>query len=754
MPSGIKLKKIMKLNNIMKSFFKILLFILIVNITFISLAQAQTETLKIEDIFINEEMKLLFKQLEENPQDKNYQRLIKLIKKEKNNYRQSILYFGVGFEALERKKFKLARKLFSEGLTKSNILNEYGKFGLARSLYFSGKTDEAYQLIKDYPQTQDKLSQDIFWLKIDSLIKLEDYLLAHSKLKSYLYFVKIKLKQSRSTHKIEYKKQKEKTLYYLGLIEKKINPEDHNLKNWKLILEEYPVNSYEEKILAQTNDREKKFLYEDLNWEKRAENLIETGHPLKAKYIYEFLKKNDQNKSYKEEIAQSLFSAKEYPKSAKMYEDLIQQTPKGKVHQEYLSKLASSYARSDQFEKAIKTQKKILKLYPASKDGRKANQRIRFLTFDSRNYKESKKLYTEALKGKSSRYNKIKNHWYRFWSKYFLKEYKSSLIDLNSIIKLEKRLDRQIKYLYWQARVLEKIQNYDTAIKKYQKIIQSDLSGYYYWQSIDRLNILNQLHSVDLNLPQPIDYILEGNNGNNLLHKRKFKTNHSWIKSLALSEINQVKYSQNLSKKSKPLYSILETEEIFLAYHLTHDYTSLSLWGREEIQKSDETPALFYWQASYPLAYQYWVNESASQLNMDKYLIWSIMRQESVFNPTILSPANAVGLMQIIPSTGYDISEKLNFKNFHPDMLLKPKMNIYFGSWYLNKKLKDFNYNLPFAIASYNAGPDAVNRWKKWGEHLEQDEFIDLIPYTETRKYVQKVLSNYRSYTYIYEKNK
>ena len=122
------------------------------------------------------------------------------------------------------------------------------------------------------------------------------------------------------------------------------------------------------------------------------------------------------------------------------------------------------------------------------------------------------------------------------------------------------------------------------------------------------------------------------------------------------------------------------------------------------------------------------------------------MKQESSFKPAVASTALAYGLMQIIPETGLSIARELKKKDFHPEDLKDPLTSIEFGSWYVKKLLDTFDGSVVHAVAAYNAGPEAVTRWLKWGNNLEPDEFIELIPYPETSDYVKSVLKNYWMY--------
>jgi soluble lytic murein transglycosylase len=92
----------------------------------------------------------------------------------------------------------------------------------------------------------------------------------------------------------------------------------------------------------------------------------------------------------------------------------------------------------------------------------------------------------------------------------------------------------------------------------------------------------------------------------------------------------------------------------------------------------------------------------------------------------------------------------LSVENFTPDSLYEPKVNIRFGTYYLKELLEQFAGSRAHAIAAYNAGPDAVKRWMQRGGSVPDDEFVDSVPYGETRRYVRRVLRSYRVYQLLY----
>jgi len=146
----------------------------------------------------------------------------------------------------------------------------------------------------------------------------------------------------------------------------------------------------------------------------------------------------------------------------------------------------------------------------------------------------------------------------------------------------------------------------------------------------------------------------------------------------------------------------------------------------------------------YPLGYWEIIRETARENGIDPYLVTAVIREESRFDPRAMSWAGAVGLMQLIPITA---------KRFSPyddrDSLYDAVRNITIGTRYLSNLINEFK-ELPYAIAAYNAGEHTIKKWLERMKGKEMDEFIEDIPYTETRGYVMKVLKSYWRYKGIY----
>ncbi|MDD9932638.1 MAG: lytic transglycosylase domain-containing protein [Myxococcales bacterium] len=152
-------------------------------------------------------------------------------------------------------------------------------------------------------------------------------------------------------------------------------------------------------------------------------------------------------------------------------------------------------------------------------------------------------------------------------------------------------------------------------------------------------------------------------------------------------------------------------------------------------------------QGQRPRAYTEQVHAAAAKYGVDPNLLFAVMRVESIYNRRIVSYAGAVGLMQIMPHTGRRIAERLGVEGFETTDLLDPETNLEFSAWYLASLLKRFDGRLPLAIASYNGGPHNVRLWMRANHpDMPLDAFLERIPFSQTHRYVRRVLTHYAAY--------
>jgi soluble lytic murein transglycosylase len=128
----------------------------------------------------------------------------------------------------------------------------------------------------------------------------------------------------------------------------------------------------------------------------------------------------------------------------------------------------------------------------------------------------------------------------------------------------------------------------------------------------------------------------------------------------------------------------------------------------------------------------------------------SLIRQESEFNPLAVSRANAVGLMQLLPKTGKVVAHQVDLKRYNPTQLFTPEVNLQLGTRYFRGMVDKFGGSFENALAAYNAGSDRVEEWMGQGKYRDSAEFVESIPFTETREYVQAIMRNANVYKQLY----
>jgi len=150
----------------------------------------------------------------------------------------------------------------------------------------------------------------------------------------------------------------------------------------------------------------------------------------------------------------------------------------------------------------------------------------------------------------------------------------------------------------------------------------------------------------------------------------------------------------------------------------------------------------------FPLKYKEYVYKYSSEYNLDPYLVFSIIKAESSFNPEATSHKNARGLMQVTDDTAYWIAEMMGIKDFKAEYLYDPETNIKFGCWFLNNLEKQFD-NSVLVVASYYAGVECVHSWLNNSKYSTTGKSLDVIPYKETEIYTKRVENYYNIYKMI-----
>nr|PZN42183.1 MAG: lytic transglycosylase [Bacillota bacterium] len=153
---------------------------------------------------------------------------------------------------------------------------------------------------------------------------------------------------------------------------------------------------------------------------------------------------------------------------------------------------------------------------------------------------------------------------------------------------------------------------------------------------------------------------------------------------------------------------------------------------------------------AYPFPYREEVFQAAARHGVSPYLVAAVIRQESHWQPDVVSRQGARGLMQVMPETGRWAAAQMGLGPLDPHRLFDPAVNIEVGTWYLGYLIRKFDGNLAVALAAYNGGSRHVEEWLRQGRWSGGADRLDEIPFPETRTFVRRVLRDYRRYRLLY----
>lgn len=287
--------------------------------------------------------------------------------------------------------------------------------------------------------------------------------------------------------------------------------------------------------------------------------------------------------------------------------------------------------------------------------------------------------------------------------------------------------------LYWQARTLEKQNKSSEAHPLYEKILKEFPFSYYSLLSSQKLK-KSFSPVTDLQIPTVSEDEIYSRVFSliTFLSKRGFHQEAQEMADYAVHLLTGLTPAQ----KAKLLFS---GENYYQALLLASEATGLS----PLTLRGASSEWVFYF---YPHAYPQALQTAYEKSQLPHGVIEGIMREESQFRDRVVSTAGAIGLMQLMPGTAKMVANQLGLLDFNTQKIYEPQTNLILGSWFFKDLLNRYQGSYPLAIMAYNAGPGNVDRWKNNLGHLPMEEFIEEVPFNETRGYVKRVLRSMHAY--------
>lgn len=284
------------------------------------------------------------------------------------------------------------------------------------------------------------------------------------------------------------------------------------------------------------------------------------------------------------------------------------------------------------------------------------------------------------------------------------------------------------RVMFWLAKVSENTKNYEEARSYYKSLIAHYPDDYYAFHSFLNLNRYKHYEVINLNKKQ-IEFPYKNSDYGLITELAK-------VKDYGL--INQ------LCKDDDFIQSWLD--------YLQGDYTSSARIARDAMDKLNNKPNRSdpRWKLVYPIHYYEEIKDSAQYWFNDPVLILAIIREESYFNPLAQSPAGAKGLMQLMPTTAREAANMSGLSLPNEKLLFDSNINIRLGNVYYSRLKSSLSSKDILAVLAYNGGIGSVTRWAQTLRYEDEDDFIEQIPYDETRNYLKKVYRSYWNYLRIY----
>lgn len=486
------------------------------------------------------------------------------------------------------------------------------------------------------------------------------------------------------------------------------------------------------------------------DWSVRAKTLFEAGQYARAIGAFEELLKFNQGipdpQQAKLQLGIARVRMKQYEEAQRVFGELAH-SRKGALSQEAVLWQARVLLRLGKDDLLLALAREVeAGLLTGDLKGRflllLASQHVDRGRFDRAlaAYQEAEEGAGFALAAESS--------WQAGWLHYKLGHYEEAVRAFERSVRVQGEGPYAVPSLYWKARSLEKMGQTQKARAAFQAVCADFPNSYYCHSGRSRgelAGVARQNDGTDIlefSPGEPQDAgLLEDIHYRRAMELRAI----GWLREAA-EELGTLTSQVARDRRSSLWLARLlyETAE----YHRALSLIRLSF--SDVLDRGGGGVPTAFWKLAYPDGYFSAVKNLQGGPGVDPHLVMAVIREESAYNPVALSSAGAMGLMQLMPSTGQQVAAQLGLEPYSRERLFDPCFNIRLGSQYLNYLGEKFRRNLVYTLAAYNAGPDIVLKWEQQFGGAEADEFIESIPYTETRQYVKKVLRSYQEYKRIF----
>ncbi len=482
---------------------------------------------------------------------------------------------------------------------------------------------------------------------------------------------------------------------------------------------EHPEVSFSDYVFELHKKNEKTFNPSPQQFAKRGEVLFKTGNWEGA---LEAFSRAPQTSAVRIKTGICLYRLSRFPEALEVFSGV--DSPKAFYWR------GVTLMSMEKEKEAIGVFELLHKLNPESRWTAKSLLKAARLRHLREEFEEAERLYRLVIEKYPKREEARKSAWNLGWIHYRKKEYEKAL-EVFSDRAWAYGAERE-RFLYWYARTAERRGDKPGALFALGKLADSRKITYYSFLAKLRLK-------KNLIPPQSAAAAHPGNPfGKNSALKKFLFFAKAGIHDLALRE------AELLRPRAKTV-----GQRLYLAslYMQAQDYKS-------SISLANGLGSPEALRLSFPKGFEERVKFFSRKYALDEFLVYSVIREESHFDREAVSVSDARGLMQLLPSTALETAPKAGLSGFETSQLFSPDINLELGCYYLNWLLEIFGGNFAVSLAGYNGGPTSAKTWYEKNGALEIDEFVEEIPFEQSRNYVKKILRSYAAYEAVYGKEK
>src|SRR6266849_6413397 len=346
------------------------------------------------------------------------------------------------------------------------------------------------------------------------------------------------------------------------------------------------------------------------------------------------------------------------------------------------------------------------------------------------------KLITDLARLDPSQEAGLQHFWDKAWAAYSRGDLSAAAQELTFVRDTYRNPNVKRQAQYWIARTLERAGMAEQASAIYRSIADARYTDLYV--------IYCQAHGVSHWDPEGNPLKMQKPDWPEIAEKDMPPELRLAYELTALTDARdaRLEIQKNLKRSNQPYADALLAD----LYNSTGDMFLMTRSARRAFPQlatveQDSVPAYFL-KMYYPMKYKDSIITNAGKNRLDPYLVMGLIHQESYFNPLAKSPVGATGLMQLMPPTARELGRRLHSSSNAED----PDVNIRMGTFYFRQLVDMFGGAVQLAVASYNAGMGNVLRWRRAAPHKPMDEFLESLPFPETRNYVKRVMMLSGSY--------